>query len=352
MSKMSFLDKLNILINLSKTSKFYLIALVVLLIFGIILAFTSKKNEQRNRTLYFIMTVAIATILVVTYHSSLGNMFSYMMNNFFIVVYFPNIAIYLAAIIAMNIIVWISIFSFKSSKLIRLLNITIYIIMNYLLALLLSVVNENKLDIFNQVSIYGNDQATALIELSSIIFVVWIIFLILYKVILIYLKKDYKPKVNKIIVTKKGKELPKNYNPQDNPGVVYGKLPRKTPTTVIVNQKVKELPENFKPQETPEYVYGKAPHKETIIINDEKDLENYDKKFTLEEYKLFSRMLKEYQKRNSTYTLKDIIPSVKKQERLIQAVKPSQELNKEKKLEEEKEQRKLTELEMLYQKVI
>ena len=88
-------------------------------------------------------------------------------------------------LIITNIIVWISIFSFKSSKLIKRLNIAIYVIMNYLLALILSVINTNKLDIFTQESIYGNKKVTALIELSSGVFLIWIIFLILYKLILI-----------------------------------------------------------------------------------------------------------------------------------------------------------------------
>ena len=114
MSKLSLLDKLGVLINLSTSSIGLVVALVVLLIFGILLAFTNKKNEKFNKIMYVAMTAIIVGLIIATYHSSLGNMFSYMMNNFFIAVYFPTIAIYLAAIIAMNIIVWISIFNFKS----------------------------------------------------------------------------------------------------------------------------------------------------------------------------------------------------------------------------------------------
>ena len=269
MSKLSFLDKLGVLVDLSIKNQGYLIILVGLLIFGIILSFTNKKNETRHKVLYFILTIAIITVLVASYHSSLGNMIQYMMNNFFIAVYFPTIAIYIAAIIAMNIIVWISIFSYKSSRQIRALNISVYIIMNYLMALLLKVINSNKLDIFDQASLYGNKEATSLIELSSIVFMVWIIFLILYKVILIYIKKEYKPRVKRIIVRKK----------------------------------VKKLPENYEPTLIPEMVYGKAPGKETIVIDtkekteDEYLLEQFSKQFTLEDYKLFSRLLREEQAR-------------------------------------------------------
>ena len=99
--------------------------------------------------------------------------------------------------------------------------------MNYLLVLIFNVINKNKLDIFSQESIYKNRNATALIELSSIIFVLWIIFLIIYKIILIYLKKDYKPKVKKVLVKKEIKKLPENFNNIEIPSYVYGNIPTK-----------------------------------------------------------------------------------------------------------------------------
>ena len=340
MSKLSFLDKLEVLINLSVTSKPYLIALAVLLIFGIILSFTNKKNETIHKIIYFIMTAVIAGLLITSYHSSLGNMFSYMMNNFFIAVYFPTIAIYLAAIIAMNIIVWISIFSFKSSKQIRTLNISVYIIMNYLMALLLKVINSNKLDIFDQTSLYGNKEATSLIELSSLVFVVWIIFLILYKIILIYIRKDYKPRVKRVIVRKQ----------------------------------VKKLPENYEPIETPEYIMGKVTHKESPIIDtsvkteEEILLERFSKQFTLEDYKLFSRLLKEEQDRinkkkvdfinveDNVKVTKKAKPK-KKQEVTIQSVNTLEEdtyreQQKQEIIRMEEERRELLRQEQLKQKEI
>ena len=238
MSKLSLIDKLRIFLDVSMSSSLYLIVLIMLLIVGYMFLTTTKKTAKRNKTIYVIISVFIAVFLILSYHGSLSKMFDYMMNNFFIAVYFPNLAIYMAAIIIMNIIVWISIFSFKTNKLIKRLNIAIYIIMNYLLALILSVINSNKLDIFNQEVIYGNKKVTALIELSSGIFIIWVIFLILYKIILIYLKKDYKPKVKKVIVKKKVKKLPSNFEPKETPEYIYGNYPKKEKEEVIVTKEV------------------------------------------------------------------------------------------------------------------
>ena len=260
MSKLSLIDKLKIFMDVSMSSSLYLIVIILLLIVGYILLTTTQKTAKRNKQIYIVISIFIALFLIISYHGSLSKMFDYMMNNFFIAVYFPNLAIYMAAIIITNIIVWISIFNFKTDKLIKRLNVVIYIIMNYLLALILSVINSNKLDIFTTESVYGNKKVTALIELSSGIFMVWIIFLILYKIILIYLKKDYKPKVKKVIVKKK----------------------------------VKKLPENYEPIDVPEFIYGSINTKKEEIIEEEpiiEEKEHYNDIFTKEDYQLLLKLL-------------------------------------------------------------
>ena len=365
MSKLTFLEKLGILVNLSITYKDYVLILAVLLMFVGVLSLTTKKNAKTNKVLYVLITFVIIGLLIASYHASLGNMFSYMMNNFFVAVYFPTIAIYLAALIAMNIVVWVSIFGFKSSKQIKTLNLSIYVIMNYILALLLKVINTNKLDIFDQASLYGNKETTALIELSSIIFMVWIVFLVLYKIILIYIKKDYKPTVKRIIVRKKVKKLPENYEPTNSPKVIYGKLLHKDTSIIDTSEKTE----------------------------DEILLERFSKQFTLEDYKLFSRLLKEEQDRinnkkvdfidvdhnvkvskkkenkKKENTKKDSYREQQKQEIISLEEERRELLRKEQEkeikdpeqvdevfedliipylTEEEREQRKLSELEMLY----
>ena len=272
MSKLSFIDKLRILLDISKSSSLCIFILALLIFVGIIFITTNKKNAKRNKMIYASISVFILVTLVVAYHASLSNMLKYMMDNFFIVVYFPNLAIYLAALIATNIILWISLFNYKTTKSIKTLNVSVYIIMNYLLALLLNIVNKNNLDIFTQKSVYGNKNATALIELSSIIFIVWIIFLVIYKIILIYIRKDYQPKVKKILIKKKVKKLPENFAPLETPTYIYGRAP-KMPVKVVEKEVIVTEP---------------------VRVNVEKDenLQDFDSMLTLDDYKTVLKMLK------------------------------------------------------------
>ena len=157
-----------------------------------------------------------------------------MMNNFFIVLYFPNVAVYLAAIIITNIIVLVSVFNFKTPKLVRNINVIIYGIINYLLALVLNVVTKNNLDIFSQTSVYGNANAQAIIEVSSTIFMIWLAFLVIYKMIRMYQKKD-EPVRRKVIV-KKVRKLPEGIAEIPVPLFVKGQ-PKK-----VEEVKTKEAP--------------------------------------------------------------------------------------------------------------
>ena len=314
MSKLSFWDKLAVFFTVSKSSYLFIVMIALLFVIGIILYTSKKKTAKRNKTVYIVCSVFMLLFLLFSYHKLLGKIFDYMMNNLFITIYFPNLAIYLGAMIIMNIIVWVSIFHYKTSDLIRKVNVVVYVIMNYILALILSVINTEKLDVFTQSSVYQNNKAAALIELSSVIFVVWIIFLILYKIILMYLRKDYLPK--KVVVRKK--KLPSNYEPTTTPIFVHTDSSKEKQEQVInpipelvltpVKEEIKEKKENTKP---------------------------YEDMLTVDDYKLLLKMLKEQKEKDKTDA----------------ALREQLQIEQLKRKELEKEQEKYTELEMLYRSV-
>ena len=303
MSKLSLLDKLKIFFEVSKSTSWIFVVIIILLVVGFIFLKNNKKNENLSKIVYRVFALTVLTLIIISYHAPLNNLFDYMMNNLFIVIYFPNLAIYFAALIGANIILWISLFNYKTSELIKRLNIIIYLILNYLLVLIFNVVNKNNLDIFSQESIYKNKEATALIELSSIIFIVWIIFLIIYKVILIYLRKDYKPKVKKVLVKKE----------------------------------IKKLPENFKSIDIPEYVYGNIPSKVIIKEEPKEEIKVYEDMLTLEDYKQILEILKKKKKTKV------------KDEKDLKLQKVQIELMKQK--EKEIEDSRFTELDNLYRSI-
>lgn len=298
MNKLSFMDKLRILFTVSKNSLWSLFVLGILIILGILFFKTDKKNEKRNKRIYIIVSSLIGVIILITYQSSIRHIIDYLMNHIFLSILFPNFAIYFLGIIITNIILWISLFHYKVSDKIKRINVVVYIILNYLFLLILNVIDIQKLDFLSEESLYQSEKATALIELSSFVFTLWILFLILYKIILIYLRKDYKEKVKK----------------------------------VVVKQPIKILPSNYQPTTTPEYIFGNPGKRITLIeTNPNHLLEKYENSLTLEDYQLLLKLLKEAKnkKKSTKITLENSILEMKK---------------KDKKREEEK----YTELERLY----
>lgn len=281
MATLSLLEKLAIIFEVSKSSIVFLAAIMLLIFFGLVLITTNKLNVKTSRRLFILIYIFIFSCIIVLYKDSFSSMVTYLMNNLFKVIYFPNLAIYLFAIFIMNIILWYSVFSFKSTNIIKNVNIIVYIIINYLLVVLLDIINKQKLDVFNQASIYGNKSAQAVIELSSLIFIVWIIFLFLYKAIMVYLTRNNKlPKV----IKKK-----KDY--QEEPVMI------------------KTMP-----------MYANT-------INTGAELEKYDNLFTLDDYKYLLEVLKNRQEKKPEKVVTKVVETKQeKKEKELAKFRELQEL--------------------------
>lgn len=229
MEKTTILDKFKIIFEISKSSKLFIAVIAFIILLAIVALTTNKKNAKRGKSIYALVYASILVSLVVVYHESLGKMFDYMMNNFFIVLYFPNVAVYMAAIVITNIILWTSVFNFKTSKLVRTINVIVYGIIHYFLALVLNVISKNGLDIFSQASIYGNKEAQAIIELTSGVFIVWIIFLVLYRIIRNYQRQNIVVPVKQNVVVKNVRKLPENVKEVEVPLFVKAQPRKETP---------------------------------------------------------------------------------------------------------------------------
>ena len=269
MKDLSFLDKLKVLVDVSSSSGLCIASIFILLFLAFVMLTTNKKNSKQTKKLYLIIYIILIVVMLIQYSSSLSTMFDYMMNNLFIAIYFPNLAIYLAAIIATNIILWKTIFNFKEDKLLKVVNTIIYSIMHYLLILILNVVNSNGLDVFNNASVYENNDALALIGLSSTIFMIWIIFMVIYKIIR-GRQKQYEEKYIK------------------NKQPIRTKLPSNI-IEVAVPKRVKEVIK-IREEVVPKIV--QEPSIVDFYKQDQDEIEKYENMLTLDDYKTVLQLLK------------------------------------------------------------
>ncbi len=290
MSKLSLLDKLKVLSDVTSSSGLFIVAIVILIALTALLITTNTKTRKKSRFVCIAIYGAIIIVSILFYREELFELFDYMMNNFFIAIYFPNLAIYFAAIVTTNIILWISIFNRKITKWIRTINTIIFCFIHYLLILIINIITTNKLDIFDQTSIYENQEALALIELSSTIFVVWILFLIIYKIIRIYqdnqeinpkeelenspwekeirkeLPKDPIIKTETIIKRK----LPDSIKKTEVPSIIQGNIRKKQPENIIDFMKsATPTQDNSYLMDIPDPILNESPQFLDIMLRDQ-----------------------------------------------------------------------------------
>lgn len=299
MKDLSFLDKLKVLVDVSSSSGLCIASIFVIVFLAFMMITTNKRNSKQTKIFYSIIYIILIIVMFIQYGSSFSTMFDYMMNNLFIAIYFPNLAIYLAAIIATNIILWKTVFNFKEDKLLKVINTIIYSIMHYLLILILNVVNSSEIDVFDNASVYSNNDALALIGLSSTIFMVWIIFIIIYKIIR-GRQKSYE------ICKPIKKRLPSNIIEVAVPKVVKEVIKIKE-EIVKTEEPVKKLPPNILEVAVPKEVKEVIKIREEVvpkvveqpsIVNfyQQEELKKYENMLTLDDYKTVIEILKNSKK--------------------------------------------------------
>lgn len=193
MLQLTLLEKLQKLFDLILTSPFFIFLLIfTILVFIILLDSKSYKRKKVRNYIIGIYTLVFVSVII-KYHSSFFSVLDYLVNSVFVIFYFPNIAVYGLMILIINIIVLMTIFN-KKDKVTRVLNMTSYTIIMYLMLLVIHTITKEGLDVYDSVTLYTNQDILILIELSNILFVIWLILLGINKILELLETKGIKTK--------------------------------------------------------------------------------------------------------------------------------------------------------------
>lgn len=204
MLQLTLLEKLQILFDLILASPFFIFLLIfTILVFIILLDSKNYKKKQIQRYIFGIYALVFIAV-VIKHHSSFLSVFDYLINNVFIIFYFPNIAVYAVMIIIINIIMLKSIFS-KKDKIIRTVNMASYSLIMYLMLLVIYTITSENIDVYSELSMYSNSTVLTLVELSNILFVIWMALLLINKLLDFLETKGLKTKSR--IITQDDKEV-------------------------------------------------------------------------------------------------------------------------------------------------
>lgn len=199
MIQVNILESLKTLFNIFKDNK-YIVHILLIAIFSIIVLLVANKfkNKKITKILCILVYFGIFGTLLYFYHKEIFKLFDYLMNNIFLFLFFPNLAIYVLVLISINIIIIKSTFSKDDNKLIRNTNIIFFILFNIIFYLIIDNVVKNNINVYEQLSIYTNNDLLILIELSMNLFLLWLVILLIIKISNILITKiAFKKGINK-----------------------------------------------------------------------------------------------------------------------------------------------------------
>lgn len=117
-------------------------------------------------------------ILLLNYRTNIIQGFQLFIDDLFMKTYFPSVALYFTMLITNALVLFVTIFLKKVSKFSKILNMASFSGLQFLFALFLLVVSEQKIVLSEWEALYQNKEILSILEVSMGLFLVWIFLLV------------------------------------------------------------------------------------------------------------------------------------------------------------------------------
>lgn len=179
---LSIKEFINTLKNIIFSSPSSILFAVAGFIFLIAMVTNVRKKGSIGKTLYLIGWIFIVTFLVTKYNGYLTTLLDNLINNVFMQVFFPNLATYVIIIILSNIIYIKSALKKDKKNYEKIINTIFFVIIMFGMNYTLEEVISDNVNIYD-VDLYSNQKILVLVQSTTIVFIVWQVFLISKKII-------------------------------------------------------------------------------------------------------------------------------------------------------------------------
>lgn len=286
MVELSLIEKIKTLFTLIFSSSLFLILLLGIFIILVDVFYISKQS-RKVKIMYLIVSVIVMAILLITYFEEFLKFIDVLNKNIVMLINFPSLLQYTVIIFITLIIMIISIFNKKINRILSRINIGVFIADLFIFFLILDQINKTNIDLSNKINIYSNKNLMVLFEISMIIFVLWLLGLLIYKICSVLITRNKSSKVimdNNEVNLGESEEVTKEDNEEEI------ELPKRKEDGTIINlYEEPEMPrtiEELRKEKVLENLTKKFDEKSSMI----------DGLFTVEEYKELSKLLHDMQK--------------------------------------------------------
>lgn len=180
--------------------------LVVMLISAILIALIFILNKNKKAKYGYIAYGIILLVIGFVFNKSLFPLIDMFIERLFYLFYFPTGAVYMITLIITHIVFIITIGSKKIDNVVKYTNYIGFALMQILNINVLNYLNTNKVDLTNELNFINNYTIVGILELSMIVFVIWmaiVIFMIVSKKFAYILLKEEIPTLQEEITPSK-----------------------------------------------------------------------------------------------------------------------------------------------------
>ena len=203
MEPLSFMERLKKLFDIILSSPFFLALLVIVVLTVVILIINHKIKDKLVRIISAVGYACIIVFIFIKYGSSVVSLFDNLVDSVFTTIYFPNLVSYICMMVVALLLLIRTIINNKLSIVVKISNISVFVILMFLLVLTLDIIVSSSVNIYNKVEIYSNETLTVLIQSSTMVFFIWV-FLVLANLLVNYIVNRQNKKKEVVLSNKSG----------------------------------------------------------------------------------------------------------------------------------------------------
>ena len=153
----------------------YGIIFLIISFFFLVFIFTKIISKKSGLLVISCSYLLLLCITIFPHQKQLGIVGNDIINNFFVNLYFPSVYVYFFIYIVIGAISVYALFSKRMSKIYQWFHGITFFVIQFIFVMILNILSQNEIDIFSKASLFSNKNLVILLELSTNIFIAWLI---------------------------------------------------------------------------------------------------------------------------------------------------------------------------------
>ena len=181
MVELSFVEMFNNSIQALSNSKVAILFILEAVVLLLTIIFSKLMNKKVVKTTTTITSLIVLGFYISNYIETVGAFMNNVTSRLIEFLYFPTTLEYIVVMLISLTIMAITLINKKSNMFIKIINVVIPVVISFLFLSIIETINTSGID-FDEFSVFTDATMMSLYEFAMILFIVWIMFLLIYKV--------------------------------------------------------------------------------------------------------------------------------------------------------------------------